>query len=58
MLFGPRVVRTMSDTAYKKMLIRDDWMVETYSSGLNVGCLSLAALLSLGILIQNVHWRS
>jgi hypothetical protein len=52
---GPRVVRTMSDTAYSQ---RDIPMIVSYSSGLDVSCLGLSALLTLSILVENVDWRS
>jgi hypothetical protein len=52
---GPRVVRTMSDTAYSQ---RDIPKIVSYSSGLDVSCLGLSALLTLSILVENVDWRS
>ena len=52
---GPRVVRTISDTAYSQ---RDISMIVSYSSGLDVSCLGLSALLTLSILVENVDWRS
>ena len=37
-------------------LISDVW--KTYSGSLDVGSLCLTALLTLRVLVQNVHWRS
>ncbi len=45
----------VGDSLSSKLLVK---RVKTYSGSLDVGGLGLSALLTLGVLVQNEHWRS